>query len=171
MAMLMPCVFMSVLLAAELTLPAGYEKSKWGITAGQLVKQVPAVKIEAGAKYHFAEHMEIDPDVYVLTGQDGKRIEYYFYKGRLYKVFVVYDKVANASAFYNQLKKTLIKKYGLPQREYAQKVFGITVNHALWEDPGSIFDLREGAGFIYEVRVQKSALKEKQKAYDIKKAI
>lgn len=161
----------SALLAASVSLPSGYEQSTWGITAEQLVKQAPVIKIGPDSKYHYSEHMEIDPDVYVLANQGNKRIEYYFFKDKLYKVFVVYDKVADTAGLYSKLRQEFIGKFGKPQQEYQQKVFGLTVRHTLWENDTTVFDLREGAGFIYQVRAYKPALQEKQHAYDRKNAI
>lgn len=161
----------SVLLAVGIQLPAGYEKAGWGITADQLLKLFPAVKIGPDSKYHYSEHMEMDPDVYVLPNQGGKRIEYYFFKGKLYKVFVVYDKVPDTAGLYNRLKQEFTGKFGKPHQEFQQKVFGLTVSHTLWENDETVFDLREGAGFIYQVRAYKPALQEKQREYDRKKAI
>ena len=160
-----------VCMMVSLLLPSGYEQAKWGITAKQLEKQYPVVKVKPGAKYHFAEHMEIDPDVYVLTGQGDKRVEYYFFKARLYKVFVIYDKVPDTDGLYRKLKANLVKEYGQSKKEYIQEVFGFKVKHTIWEDEKTIYDLRSGAGFLYQVRVHKPSLKQKEQAYARKKAI
>ena len=160
-----------ICLAVGLLLPSGYEQARWGITAQQLAQLSGVVKVEPGANYHFAEHMEIDPDVYVLTGQKGKRVEYYFFKSKLYKVFVIYDKVADTAGLYLKLKAGLEKQYGPSKKEFIQTVFGFQVKHTLWEDEKTIYDLRSGAGFIYQVRIFKPLLKQKEQAYERKKAI
>jgi len=169
-------VFMTLLiitafLSVSLSLPMGYEKAEWGITSKQLEALVPIVKINPGDNYYYAEHMEIDPDVYVFKTKEKKRIEYYFYKGKLYKIFVVYDRVSEPEKLYQQLKDKMITEYGEAARKYQRKVFGMLVIHTQWEDDKTIFDLRNGAGFIYQVRVQKDALKMKESTYNREKSI
>jgi len=167
----MKLFILTALLSVTLSLPAGYEQTEWGVTAKQLKSQVPIVKIKPGDNYYYAEHMEIDPDVYVYKTKNKKRIEYYFYQGKLYKVFVVYDRVPEAEKLYTQLKDKLVSDFGKPAREYSRKVFGLLVTHTQWEDNKTIFDLRNGAGFIYQVRVHKDALKAKERSYNRGKSI
>jgi len=162
---------LTMFLSVALSLPAGYEQAEWGVTAKQLKLQVPIVKINPGDNYYYAEHMEIDPDVYVYKTKDKKRIEYYFYQKKLYKVFVVYDRAPEAERLYAQLKDKLVSEFGKPAREYKRKVFGLHVTHMQWEDDRTIFDLRNGAGFIYQVRVHKDALKAKERLYNRGKSI
>jgi len=163
---------LTMFLASTVSLPTGYEQALWGITTSQLKQIAPVVKVKSGANYHFAEHMEIDPDVYVLEDtKQNKKIEYYFYKGRLYKIFVVYDRKQQSISLYKQIKENLVSDFGKYKRNFKQKVFGLVVTYTQWEDEKTLLDLREGAGFVYQVRVDKAALKIKEMAYHLKKAI
>ncbi len=152
-------------------LPQGYDHAQWGMTAAQLQRLTPITKADPGKGYAFAEHMEINPDVYVTPAQDGKRIEYYFFNGKLYKVFVVYDRAVTSPEFYEKLVADLRQRHGEPARSYVQTYFGFEVQHRLWEDAGSMLDVRMGAGYIYEVRVSKALALEKQQIKDRKNAI
>ena len=77
------------------------------------------------------------------------------FNGELYKIFVVYDKVLYHTRFYDELVKEIQEAFGLPKRSFEEQYFGLDVLHTLWEDSGSILDLRKGAGFIYQVRIDK----------------
>jgi hypothetical protein len=163
---------LTMFLANTVSLPAGYEQALWGITTSQLKQIAPVVKVKSGANYRFAEHMEIDPDVYVLKDtKQNKKIEYYFYKGKLYKIFVVYDRKPQSISLYKQIKDNLVSDFGNYKRNFKQKVFGLVVTHTQWEDEKTLLDLREGAGFVYQVRIDRDALKIKEMAYHLKKAI
>jgi hypothetical protein len=105
--------------------------------------------------------MEIDPDVYVRRTQDNKKIEYYFYHGRLYKIYIVYDREKSTDVFYKELINKAHKEYGPAQSHYQENVFGIMVLHVMWDDGSSTLDLRSGAGYVYEVLIDKAAEREK----------
>jgi len=152
-------------------LPAGYGEAQWGIGVSQLQALTPAIKADPSKGYTFAEHMEINPDVYVTPSATGPRVEYYFHAAKLYKVFVVYKRGQTDDGFYQKLIADLRKKHGEPRRSYLQTYFGFQVQHNLWEDADSILDLRMGAGFIYEVRVSKQLVQQKQQIKDLKDAI
>ncbi len=168
----MKIIIFAIVMATAATLPAGHDQAAWGITAQQLKKIVSAVKVEPGENYHFAEHMEIEPDVYVLKEKGkNRKIEYYFYKAKLYKIFIVYDRQPELRKLYNHLKQSLVSHFGRAEQEFKRTVFGLVVTHTQWDDGKTLLDLREGAGFVYQVRIDKAALKLKEKAYTLKKAI
>jgi hypothetical protein len=118
-------------------------------------------KAEQGTKYSYADHLEDNPDVHVLIREDNTRIEYYFFQGRLYKVFVVYDRSATSTEFYKKLVMDKQTEYGPAQSHYQEEYYGIQVLHVKWEDMNSIMDLRSAAGYIYQVLIDKKAKNEK----------
>jgi len=184
----MKCTFVTILAflshlfilsaATAATIPPGHDRAGWGISAQQLKNIVVVEKILPGTNYHFAEHMEIDPDVYVqLEKEKNRKIEYYFYNKKLYKIFIVYDPkfVSDTDALYTQLKQRLVSHFGKANNVFTRKIFGLSVTHSQWEDSDTLLDLREGAGFVYQVRIDKIAQKLKLQANDpkayLKKAI
>jgi len=154
-----------VMAVAAPELPKGYEGSNWGLTVEELTSQVDVHKAVPGSEYGYADHTEIDPNVYVLVTKDNTRIEYYFYKGLLYKIYVVYDRAKSSAEFYQQRITETRKKYGAPQSHYQEKVYGLLIFHVKWGDGNSSLDLRSGAGYIYEVYVDKLAERKKASEY------
>jgi len=160
-----------VSLQVALDLPSGFEGANWGITPDQLQQQVTVHKAGIGSQYRYADHLEVEPDVYVRTTKDKKKIEYYFFKGKLYKIYVIYDRAKSDVAFYKQLIAEKQKIFGPAAAHFQEKVFGLLVLHVRWDDGASIFDLRSGAGYIYEVMVNKSVELEKARLQQTKKSI
>ncbi len=111
--------------------------------------------------FGYADHMEEDPNVYIRVTKDNKKIEYYFFSGRLYKIFIVHDREKSSEAFYKSLIDKAQKEYGPAQSHYQENVFGILVLHVMWDDGVSTMDLRSGAGYVYEVLIDKTAEREK----------
>jgi hypothetical protein len=114
--------------------------------------------------------MEKNPDVYV-TKNDKQRIEYYFFKQKLYKVFIIYPRNSNNEGLYRQLITENIAKYGKPTNQYQEKVFGLAVLHTVWTDGKSDLDIRSGAGYIYQVRSDKKAAAAKRLLQQFRHAI
>ena len=133
----------------------------WGMSVEQLNEMVTVQPASSVGQYSFADHMEVNPDVYLRKKNNGNRIEYYFYNGKLYKIFVVYSRQNSNLNQYKKRVAELIKQNGPPQNNYEEVYFGIAVQHTLWEDKDNVFDLRYGAGFVYEVKVNKSLAKSK----------
>ncbi|HSG05583.1 MAG TPA: hypothetical protein VLB09_04205 [Nitrospiria bacterium] len=152
-------------------LPRGFEEASWGMTVGQLREQIEVRKADPSNGFGYAEHMEEDPEVYLRFGPHGERIEYYFFKEELYKIFVVYDRILFHTRFYDELAKEMEDSFGPPGRVFEEKFFGLDIQHTLWEDSGSVLDLRKGAGFIYQVRIDKKRNDEKKKAIARRKSI
>jgi len=148
-------------------LPKGYEETHWGMTIEELTSHFEVHKAVPGSEYSYADHTETDPDVYIRLLKDNQRIEYYFYEGMLYKIYVIYDRAKASPEFYQQRIEDKRKLYGPAQSHYQEKVFGILVLHVKWDDGKSSMDLRSGAGYIYEVYVDKGA--ERKKASQIRK--
>lgn len=151
----------SVSLQVAFVLPNGYEGINWGMDIEELTSRHEVHKATPGSAYTYADHMEIDPDVYVRRTQDNKKIEYYFYHGRLYKIYIVYDREKSTDVFYKELINKAHKEYGPAQSHYQENVFGIMVLHVMWDDGSSTLDLRSGAGYVYEVLIDKAAEREK----------
>jgi hypothetical protein len=156
-----------LLVTANFELPKGYEESHWGMTIEDISSQVEVHKADLGSEYSYADHTETDPDVYVRLTKDKTRIEYYFYEGKLYKIYVVYDRAKSSAEFYQQRILETRKKYGPAQSHYQERTFGLLVLHVKWDDGKSTLDLRNGAGYIYEVYVDKEM--ERKKASEIRK--
>ena len=152
---------LAVTLLTAINLPNGFEQIPWGTSAQVLQQIVPVHKAQQGSEYSYAEHMEIDPDVYVRKAADNQRLEYYLFNNQVYKIFIVYDRSDDDNLQYNQLVDKFIGDFGKPHSTYDETVFGIAVTHTIWEDEHSTLDVRHGAGYVYQVRVNKKLIKEK----------
>ena len=166
------CVLALLSLAtyAKTELPEGYQKANWGMSVSDLQKQVTVHKATPGSEYNYSEHTEVNPDVYIQK-TDHKRIEYYFFRGKLYKIFILYDRSLATSAFYKKLIKQHSEKFGPPQHRFQEKVYGIPVKHASWTDNQSSLDLRLGGGYVFQVRLQNSAAAAKKTLQQLKHSI
>lgn len=156
---------------AVIGLPSGYEKATWGMSAEELQQVASVDKIELGDGLNYAEHLEEDPEVYVRLTDQHERIEYYFFEGRLYKIFIVYDRILYHTHFYDRLIGEVKGRYGPPHKIYQEELFGLPIQHSLWEDKSSILDLRKGAGFVYQVRIDKATDQKKARSLHKKKGI
>lgn len=163
-------VLISLNVFAKSDLPVGYQKANWGMSVIELQKLVTIHKAALGSEFNYSEHTEVNPDVYIQKA-DNKRIEYYFFRGRLYKIFILYDRSLATPAFYQKLIKQQSKKFGPPQHRFQEKVYGIAVNHASWSDDRSSLDLRLGAGYVYQVRLQNRAAAAKKMLQQLKHSI
>ena len=152
-------------------LPNGYEKVIWGMTPEELQNITSVEKAESGGNFDYAEHLEDDPDVYIEMTQQRERIEYYFFEGRLYKIFIIYDRMLYNTLFYDRLIGQVKKNFGSPSKTYEEEFLGLLVRHTFWEDEVSTLDLRKGAGFVYQVRTQKAMAERKALVQKRKKAI
>ena len=168
--MMMSFVFMAGLIAVT-GLPNGYEKAIWGMTVEELQQVASVEQVEVGDGLNYAEHQEEDPEVYIRLTDQHERIEYYFFEGRLYKIFIVYDRILYHTHFYDRLIEEVKGHHGPPQKIYHEELFGLPIQHTLWEDQVSILDLRKGAGFVYQVRIQKAAAQKKARSPQQKKGI
>ena len=148
-------------------LPHGYDNAKWGTTAAELQNLTTVQKATPGHGFSYSEHAETNPDVYIGKTKDNHRIEYYFFKEKLYKIFIVYDRAQYSTDFYQKELTKLNAKYGPSKKTYQEVVFGIPVTHTMWENNDSILDLRMGAGFVYQVRLNKSAAQSKDRLKQI----
>ena len=158
-------------LLAGTTLPRGYQEATWGMTAQELQERVPVQKVGEGDIYGFAEHGEVDPEVYVQVTPQNLRVEYYFFEGRLYKIFLIYDPALYSPAFYESLVRQLTEQYGPALRTYTERVMGLRIRHTVWEDEVSRLDLRMGAGFIYQVREDREAAARKARQQRLRESI
>lgn len=161
----------TLLLQVATAVPDGVDAFKWGISAEQLMKSAPARKADPAHGYGYSDHSEADPDVYVSVDTQGTRREYYFFRGKLYKSYTVYDRAYTHPDNYNKRLAELTQLHGPPARKYEDQTLGLRVIHAEWTSETSTLDLRMGAGFIYEVRFQNEAAREKQTAQQMKKSI
>jgi hypothetical protein len=166
LSLIVPCFAV-----AGAALPHGYDRADWGITVAELQKQVEIERAGMTDEFGYAEHLEEDPDVYFRMTSNHERVEYYFYEARLYKVFIIYDRIYFHTRFYEDLVEEMKKSFGEPHEVYQEDFFGLPIQHTRWEDADSILDLRKGAGFIYQVRIDKAANQNKAKAQTKKKSI
>jgi len=162
---------MLFLLQIAASLPNGYQGAVWGIDSKQLEELVEVHKATPGSEYNYSDHMETEPDVYIQFAEENKRVEYYFFKGRLYKIFIVYDRSLTSPQFYQQKITEARQKYGAPQGQFEEKVFGLTVQHTTWEGQQTLLDVRSGAGFIFEVLMDKRVAQVKALRRQLKNAI
>jgi hypothetical protein len=156
---------------ASVSLPAGDQDITWGMSVAQVKNLQEVHKAGKGSQYNYADHMETDPEVYVRRADDNKKIEYYFFKGKLYKIYIVYDRKVSTQDFYLKLIDKAQEQYGNAQSNYQENVMGIPVLHVKWDDGESIMDLRSGAGYVYKVLIDKSAQKEKALQQQRKRSI
>jgi hypothetical protein len=163
-------IALAALLAAA-QVPDGIDQLRWGMTSEQLAKAVPVHKADKAHGYGYAEHMEADPDVYVQPSDSHKHREYYLFRGKLYKVFTVYNRAFTNPENYAKLVEDLKTQFGEPARRYDDQNFGIRVTHTEWASATTTLDLRMGAGFIYEVRFENRAVQEKKTMRQLKRSI
>jgi len=163
------------LLAAQFlfytALPTVYHGAQWGISVSELNSQIKVYKASHHGNYNYADHSEINPDVYVRKTTDSKRLEYYFYNKKLYKIYVVYPKNRQNNTLYRKQVSVFKQLYGAPSEISRDKYFGLEIQHTRWNDEQTALDLRLGAGFIYEVWVDTNAAKQKALQQERTKAI
>ena len=167
---MMLAVFMAGIIAVT-GLPGGFEQATWGMTVEELKKVAAVEKVDLEEGFNYAEHMEEDPEVYARTTDQHERIEYYFFEGKLYKIFIIYDRILFHTRFYDRLTEEVKDRYGSPKEAYTEQLFDLPIQHTLWEDGTSTLDLRKGAGFIYQVRINKAAAQKKTHAQQKRKGI
>lgn len=153
------------------TLPAGFQEAQWDMTVEQLEAVATIRKIISTDGFNYAEHIEENPEVYIQMTPNHERIEYYFFGERLYKIFIIYDRVLTHTKFYEELIKEMQDRYGPPLKTFDENVVDLIIRHTQWQDETSILDLRKGAGFIYQVRINKAAAEKKAMAQYKKKGI
>lgn len=169
MVMVMQRYFISIFLILFLSgisyamLPKGYEGAKWGMSVDELKKVVKdLVKADNRNTFYFGEHFEMEPDVYYKEKGKNERVEYYFYKGKLYKIFIIYDRELYETSFYEDLIKKAKDIYGDPKDVFEEKTFGLRIFHTMWDDGETTVDIRKGAGFIFQVVTEKSIAEKKE---------
>lgn len=162
---------MAALLVAAAALPNGLDTFRWGMSVDQLSKQAQVHKSELGHGYGYAEHTEPNPEVYTQASDGKRHREFYFFRGKLYKIFTVYHRNLTQPEFYASLVADLKKRHGQPARSYEDQVMGMPVRHVEWKDKRNTIDLRMGAGFIFEVRMDNAAAAEKNLLTNLKQSI
>ncbi len=150
------------------TLPIGEGDLQWGASEQTLIDQYNVTKVDPKNPQgnHFTEFLEIDPVVYIDRSSPGKKIEFYFYQGKLYKTFVIHLNQSNSQARYEEKIKALTESLGAPSKQTQSIVYSIPVFHTTWEFENEQYDLRFGAGYIYEVRTHKPSAEEKKNMQD-----
>jgi hypothetical protein len=164
-------IFFIAGLVAAVEIPAGFEQAAWGMTVQELQQVMKVEKVKIGDEFNYAEHMEEDPHIYVRMTEQHERIEYYFFEDRLYKIFIIYDRSHYDTPFYEQLIEDVASRYGLPQKTYEEEFFGLQIQHTLWENEDTLLDLRKGAGFVYQVRTDKTAAQKKARPQKKRKGV
>jgi hypothetical protein len=169
--MMLKFTVLAALLLTAATLPNGVDTFRWGMSVDELIKQAPAQKVELGHGYGYTEHAEANPDVYAQASDGQRHREYYFFRGKLYKIFTVYHRNLTQPEFYASLLAGLKKQHGEPARSYEDQAMGLPVRHVEWKDEHNTIDLRMGAGFIFEVRFDNAAAAEKKVLNNLKQSI
>lgn len=67
----------------------------------ELQKIATVDRADAGSHFNYAEHLEEDAEVYIAVTEENERVEYHFFNGRVYKIFVVYDRMPYHTDFYD----------------------------------------------------------------------
>jgi len=144
--------------------PLGQNELKWGISEQALMEKHSVVKVdpEKPQGQHFTEFQEVDPVVYIDRTTPGQKKEFYFYEGKLYKTLVIHLNQKNAQTLYQEKVKALTKSLGEPNEQHHSMMFNLPVLHTIWDFENEQYDLRFGAGYIYEVRTH-TPLAEKKK--------
>lgn len=152
-----------LLSSAFATHPLGDSNLKWGISVQELKAQYDVIKIDPENPHgqHYTDFSEIDPQVYINRSVPGQKIEFYFYEGKLYKTFIVHLDQEGSQEKYEQKLKELEKTFGHPPKHKQSSVFNLPVLHSVWDFEKEQYDLRFGAGYMYEVRIYKPAAEEK----------
>ena len=163
--------FLAAQLLFQTALPTEYHGAQWGMSVSDLNSLFRVYKASHHGNYNYADHGEINPDVYVRKTSDHKRFEYYFFNKKLYKIYVVYPKSKKNNSRYQKQVSTFKQLYGSPSEISSEKYYGLEILHTRWKDAETALDLRLGAGFIYEVWLNKKAQRQKALLQERKKAI
>ncbi len=155
------------------TLPLGDDNLQWGISEQALQEkyQVTEVNPALGPKHGYTEFSEVDPVVYIDRSTQGQKTEFYFHEGKLYKTLIIHLDQEDAFNRYESKIEKLKQELGPVDKQFQSKLFNMTVLHSVWDFKEEEYDLRFGAGYIYEVRTHKPAAKEKQIAVEMMHAI
>jgi len=150
------------------TSPLGQDALEWGISEAALMARYNVLKIDPKNPQgqHFTEFMEVDPVVYIDRATPGQKREFYFYDGKLYKTLVIHLNQKNAQAFYKEKVETLAESLGEPSQQLSSMVFNLPVLHTIWDFENEQYDLRFGAGYIYEVRIHTPLAEKKKQRMD-----
>ena len=156
---------------AATPIPQGLGEAQWGMTIDELRGVVDVTKINPNDPFSYADHLEEEPVIYVGQTAAGQRVEYYFFNGELYKIYLIHGDVQRDLVLYQQLADRLAVAFGPPDRHYDEVVMGLTIIHTIWEDAISSLDLRFGAGFVFQVHRDRSRAEAKALAMKRKKSI
>jgi len=145
----------------------------WDITEQALQEKIKEKKIDTtlGHGHSYSDFNEINPTVYIDDSFPDKKFEFYFHKGKLYKIYTIYRNQDDIQAFYQQKIEGLKNKLGQPNNTYTDELFSMSIQHHVWETKEEQLDLRLGGGYVYEVRIEKSIAQDKQTQIELKHAI
>ena len=161
----------ATVVGATTPIPQGLGKAQWGMTIDELRGVVEVTKIDPNDPFSYADHLEEEPVIYAGQTAAGQRVEYYFFNGELYKIYLIHGDVQRDLVLYQQLADRLAVAFGPPDRHYDEVVMGLTIIHTIWEDAISSLDLRFGAGFVFQVHLDRSRVEAKALAMKRKKSI
>ncbi len=165
-ALMVTCAFICNLALANPTV-------KLGMSEEQLLKIVDAKKVSGmdGHQHGYSDFTEVNPVVYVDTSSSARKLEYYFHEGKLYKIYTIYRDQSDVSNLYQKKFNELAARLGEPKRQYTSEYFSMPIQHNVWDMGNEELDLRFGAGYVYEVLVNKPAALEKKKQLEMEYAI
>lgn len=148
--------------------PLGQGELEWGMSEQALSDKYQVIKIDPQNPQgqHYTEFQEINPVVYIDRSTPGQKKEFYFYKGKLYKTLVIHLNQNDAQTLYLKKIKTLTDSLGEPDQKKQSMVFNLPVLHTIWNLENEQYDLRFGAGYIYEVRTHIPVAVEKEERQD-----
>jgi len=167
-------ILISLALSSFFTvLPISNEDIGWEITENKLIKQFDVEKVSDGTGHGhgYSDFSEVNPVVYVDNSSSDKKIEFYFHNKKLYKIYTIFRSRENEISFYEEKIGEFKKTLGNPKEQYTDELFSMPIQHHIWETEEEKLDLRYGAGYVYEVRINKKSAEEKQLNIDLKHAI
>ncbi len=146
---------------------------KLGISEDDLLKIINANKVSEmqGHQHGYSDFTEANPVVYIDTSSPDKKLEYYFYEGKLYKIYTIYLDQSDTLQLYKTKFSELSTRMGKPKNQYNSEYFSMIIQHNVWEKGNEELDLRYGAGYVYEVLVDKPAQLKKNKQLEWVNAI
>ena len=159
--------------AAIATLPLGNNSLDWGASEKTLKKSYNVVRAGngSGRGHGFTDFNEINPVVYIDKSSPDKKLEFYFHEGKLYKTYTIHLDQKNAETLYEEKLAERKQKLGKPSKQYIDQLFSLNVLHNVWDFEQEQYELRFGAGYVFEVRSFKPAAKEKRIEYEMQHAI
>ncbi|MEA2063242.1 MAG: hypothetical protein U9P14_06070 [Gemmatimonadota bacterium] len=119
----------------------GYDSTMWGMdpdTVRQIVRQLgyPAPLEYTPDKTEFISLVYLNPDIRRV------KVEYRFFRGRLFHVEVYYSSAEHKNMGYSAFLLNIMRRYGKPYEEYSSvNELGDIIMHVKWDTEHSLIEL------------------------------